>query len=298
MFDPYEEWKKEVIIWENVTTLEKKTQGCALVLSLSGNARKAARNIPIEDLKKDNGVELVLKELDKYYAKDQGRKQMKAFDNFINFRRTKGMTIQDFLLQFECNANQCETHAMKIPDNILAHSLLACANLPQDKKDLISSTLTSFTFNNVREQMLKIFPTGETGFAPCVSTDKATSDDLSNDSSFKPIETFDESSIKQEPVYHNTSEEAYYSGSSETFFKKSGRGRGNRYRGKPRFESRDTRHFKRPAKLNPLDRWGKPTKCECCKSICHWVKDCPDADDGDWHDRNDESTHSRNRSDL
>ena len=37
MFDPYEEWKKEVFIWENVTTLEKKTQGCALVLSLSGN---------------------------------------------------------------------------------------------------------------------------------------------------------------------------------------------------------------------------------------------------------------------
>ena len=297
MFDPYEEWKKEVSIWQAVTSLDAKTQGCALVLSLSGNARKAARNIPLADLKNENGVQLVLRELDKYYSKDQGRKQMKAFDNFINFRRTKGMSIQDFLLQFECNANQCETHQMKIPDNILAHSLLACSNLPQDKKDLISSTLTDFSFSNVREQMLKIFPTGESGFAPSIDTVKK-SDTFASDNSFSSLETYDDlPGIKQEPVYHNASEDALYSGSSSSKTYYRGNGRGNRNRGKSRYDSRDTRHSRRPNKVNPTDKYGNITKCDCCKSICHWIKDCPDADKGHWRDQS-ETAPSRHRSDL
>ena len=136
-------------------------------LSLSRNARKAARSVPIEDLKKDNGIDLMIVELDKYYSCDEGRRQMKAFDEFINFRRSEGMSVRDFLLQFELKHNACKTMKMDIPDNILAHSMLACANLPPDKKDIVSSCLTSFTSTNVREQIIKIFPNGVNNWNFC-----------------------------------------------------------------------------------------------------------------------------------
>ncbi len=37
---PYENWKKEINIWQLFTTLEKKKQGLAIFLSLEGKARE------------------------------------------------------------------------------------------------------------------------------------------------------------------------------------------------------------------------------------------------------------------
>jgi len=46
--------------------LDKKKQGPALFLSLTGDARKAALKIKLEDMKKENGVDLILAELDRF----------------------------------------------------------------------------------------------------------------------------------------------------------------------------------------------------------------------------------------
>ena len=75
MSDPYASWKNEVNAWSILIEdkIEKKKQGIALFLSLEGDARKAAANVSITDMQKDDGLSLVLKELDKFYLKDKDR---------------------------------------------------------------------------------------------------------------------------------------------------------------------------------------------------------------------------------
>ena len=47
---PYSDWKHEIQIWEKFTGYEKKKRGPALFLSLTGSARDAAREIPLEEI--------------------------------------------------------------------------------------------------------------------------------------------------------------------------------------------------------------------------------------------------------
>ena len=54
---PYSDWKYEMQVWEKFTSYEKKKRGPLLLLSLTGSARAAAREIPIEDIDKDDGMD-------------------------------------------------------------------------------------------------------------------------------------------------------------------------------------------------------------------------------------------------
>ena len=271
MFDPYDEWKVELEIWREFTSLEKSKQGPALVLSLSGNARKAARSVPIADLKKDNGIDLILVELDKYYSRDEGRRQMKAFDEFINFRRSEGMSVRDFLLQFELKHNACKTMKMDIPDNILAHSMLACANLPPEKKDIVSSCLTTFTSANVREQIIKIFPNMEHSLEHQASSSTEASG-YNKMSELMAIKTEDVNHTESHDVYYANNNNSQNGNSSNHRFKSHGRGNVS-----VKSQSWSRTSYNDMEKLNPLDDNGEPTKCNYCYSICHWRNKCPDA---------------------
>ena len=69
MSEPYAEWKEEVYIWSEfvVDKTPMTKQGLALFLSLEGDARKAAAKVKLVDMKKADGLQTVLKELDKFF---------------------------------------------------------------------------------------------------------------------------------------------------------------------------------------------------------------------------------------
>ena len=52
----YEQWLKEIKIWQMFTDLPKAMQGAALFLTLSGKARDIARDIDVDNLASDDGI--------------------------------------------------------------------------------------------------------------------------------------------------------------------------------------------------------------------------------------------------
>ena len=63
----YETWKKDVLIWSELTDLPKNKQALALHLSLEGKARAASSQITLADLKKEDGLQDVIKKLDELF---------------------------------------------------------------------------------------------------------------------------------------------------------------------------------------------------------------------------------------
>ena len=63
----YSQWKKEIVLWQYLTELDKCQQGMAVALSLEGEARKVAVTLGKEKLMADNGIESIIKELDKLF---------------------------------------------------------------------------------------------------------------------------------------------------------------------------------------------------------------------------------------
>ena len=63
----YENWKKEIKIWQVFTDLPKKKRGPAIYVTLSGKAREAVLEFDIKELNNDSGADSVLKRLDKLF---------------------------------------------------------------------------------------------------------------------------------------------------------------------------------------------------------------------------------------
>ena len=59
----YENWKKDIQIWCDLSELAKPKQALAIHLSLFGRAREASSEIPADKLKQENGVEVLLRTL-------------------------------------------------------------------------------------------------------------------------------------------------------------------------------------------------------------------------------------------
>ena len=67
----YEDWLKEIEIWQAFTDVVQEKQGPAIFLTLEGKAREAVLNLDIKDIKGSNGVENIIKALDKLFKKDK-----------------------------------------------------------------------------------------------------------------------------------------------------------------------------------------------------------------------------------
>ena len=61
--DNYESWKNDLLIWCDISELDKTKQAQTVHLSmpLESRARAATSEVPRSDLKKENGVEIILK---------------------------------------------------------------------------------------------------------------------------------------------------------------------------------------------------------------------------------------------
>ena len=66
----FENWERDIKIWQCVTNLEKKRQAPAIYLSLEGQARQCCADIKVETPDSDSGVDELIKKLKTLYDKD------------------------------------------------------------------------------------------------------------------------------------------------------------------------------------------------------------------------------------
>ena len=58
--DDYEEWAREIEIWQIMTDLDVTKQGASIYFSLRGKARKCCKTINVEELQGEDGVKKLL----------------------------------------------------------------------------------------------------------------------------------------------------------------------------------------------------------------------------------------------
>ena len=64
------DYKKEIKIWQALTTLNTEQQGPCLYLSLKGKAREAALEVDLEAIERKDGIQLILERLDALFLED------------------------------------------------------------------------------------------------------------------------------------------------------------------------------------------------------------------------------------
>ena len=95
-----------------------------------------------DDLKKDNGFDLILAELDKVFEADNVTRAYCAFKDFVTYRRNSGESFSTYILEFEKKHQETEKY-MNLPTGVLAFFHLQAANLMPDHEKLFRYTYIS-----------------------------------------------------------------------------------------------------------------------------------------------------------
>ena len=153
----YDDWVKLVGLWKEYTSLEKSKQALAIVLSLEDKAQEAALEISRDDLKKDDGVDLVIKRLDKIFKKDELSQKFSFLESFESYRRPESTSIRDFVSEFEKKHFKIKSYNIEISDDLLGFRLLKAANLSTRDEQLVKATITDIKYEEVKGKLTKIF---------------------------------------------------------------------------------------------------------------------------------------------
>ena len=158
----YESFTKLLKIWQIATDLPKEKQGAALLLSLEGEAQSAALRVTEEELKSATGIDKVVAELNKLYTKDKTSEKIKALEDLENYKKTKNISMQQYILEFKTKLDKTKLLGIVWPDDIIAFRLLKNANLPEQDHRLAKATVGSLEYEKVKEKLSTIFGEMET----------------------------------------------------------------------------------------------------------------------------------------
>lgn len=258
----YNDWKKEVEIWSDFTDLKAEQQGGALFLTLTGKARQVVLDgVSRADMKLATGLVSVLTSLDSLYLKDESQCAFSAFEDFTNYRRSHELPIETYLVEFNLKYSKVKSYNMTLPDGVVAFYLLTCANLSEEKADLCRAT-AELTYVSMRKQIEKVTtPTG-TAKTNANTTTIIQPQFYANYEDYQNYEDFYEYNGDEgveDALYANEGPNQY----QDNFFSRPGFNWSQNRPGRP--------------KTNPPDETGNPSRCTFCRSIYHWVGECPDA---------------------
>ena len=146
----YERYKQKLLAWKGVTDLSSRKQAISVALSLPEENETQIRDkvfdqFPLEELKKENGLSLLVTFFDKHLAKDDLSDSLEKFTDFENYERSEGQTISDFIANFDTKYRRIEKKSMQLPSEILAFKLLQKARINHKEKLLV---LTGMNYGN------------------------------------------------------------------------------------------------------------------------------------------------------
>ena len=102
-----------------------------LLDSLEGTAKaeKELADIKAEEINNNNDVKIITDELDQIFLEESADESYRVYSNFINYKKSKEITISEYVLDFEHLYKNLIEYRMKLPDPVLTFKLLDGANI-------------------------------------------------------------------------------------------------------------------------------------------------------------------------
>lgn len=238
----FDAWVHDLELWEVVTELPKKKQGPVVYLSLNSKVRQACSALTKEELNEEDGLNKLVNKLKELYGITEDQAMFNAYEKFETFHRSKTMSIGDYVNEFEQLNQKLKSFKIELPTAVLAYQLLKNADLLKATRELTRATVPSLTYDSMKKQIKAIYD-------QCAQSESSTD---SNDIG-----------VEQEVLYGQKFDRRRFNN-----WNTRGRGRGGKY-----FSAKRSQY-------NPNGPDGHPLQCHHCKSIMHFMNDCPDKNKG------------------
>ena len=282
---------------------------------MNGKAKTAAEELTAREIGSNKGLSLILKKLDALFETDKNQRIFSELEAFEKFKRPSSMTMSSYILEFERLHTRVQHYECKYPEGVLAYKILQAANLSAEHEKLIKATINTgeWSYKSMKSQIKKIFSDITPVSNTPESSNKAIkveptfyannsnecrdyigeADGVYSDDEYNQRCAMDERNHGpdvENDIYYGRYQGNYRGNrpmhQGGRAFQQQQRNFNNNY--VPRNQHQQGRKFvdiniKRlsdsynssPNVPNPKDDRGNFTTCRKCRSIFHWMKDCP-----------------------
>ena len=154
--DKYSTWRKEMLIWELATSLDKTKRALMVFLSLEGIAREAVLELDTAVFNSEDGMKKSYEKLDTLFLEDVNQSAFRAYETFENYQRPPGMLLEDFLIEFGRLVAKLKDFNVLLPEPVLAFRALKSDNITKDNEKLVKATVSELTLSSMLKQLRKI----------------------------------------------------------------------------------------------------------------------------------------------
>ena len=211
--------------------------------------------------------------LDLVFKEEENDELYMHYTRLNNLRRVdNGLSMVDFIVEFEQLYDKVSEGIENIPDPLIAFILLDGAQLSDAEKKMAFTFCKDITFVNMKSALKRLFSNS----VGCGNRDGAMCSSNTNvfSNSFRLHEY-----IKQE---------AFYSANRSKWDKKDKPFSQSSSSSNSHYKQRHNKVKPVPGK-NPIGKDGERTWCKTCRSVNHWASECPDKEL--LFNRNDRSVH-------
>ena len=246
----YEVYRNQVLLWREVTEVDKEKQGIFIYLSLPDDAESKIKErvldeLTIEDLKKSDGLDKLIEIFDKHLKKDDIEDEWSKYNIFDDFSRSDELGIDDYVSEFDSLYNKLKNCKIVIPPQILAFRLLKKANISKDEALLVMSGLDYADKPKMYDQAKKSLKKFKGDGAAGVSGRSCESDVLvARGTRYVP------------PMFRNSSRQSTPQSQYTP-------------------QSQSARWSKPSVMRNRAGLDGRTMRCRGCDSVAHLIRDCP-----------------------
>ena len=271
---PYLMWKKDVQIWQLLTSLSKEKQGLELYMSLELKYKQFV-NLTISELSEQTGVDKILEKLDELLLQDKDTLAYEAYERFDKFHKGESMSMVEYINRFDQLYNKAAEYDLTMGTGVLAYLLLKGASLSNNDIKMVRLSLPKLDYSSMKKQLLSV--------SNNIGTVSENYNSLSGPSLIPPEKKIKLEDFSDEAHWndsYNRGRGGYrggYRGNSSRArgnnFSSRGRGRGRGIGGLGRGSSSNNRP-------NPVDpATGNPMKCFRCGGNDHFVRYCTQSAD-------------------
>lgn len=165
----YRRYKNDVELWINLTALPESKQGPALIGRLSGEPKSSAMTVPIRQICSEEGVSLVLAQLDKSYSVNDAHQLNHDLGEFLDYVWQRRFSIDQFVAGFHTRLDRLAT--LKMDDALKGHLMIRQANLQlQDQSLVVGAASGSYSIKDISGAMRSIFQKHSPADANLVTT--------------------------------------------------------------------------------------------------------------------------------
>lgn len=244
-------------------------------MALRGSAENIVSLIPNDLIRSENGCKLILEKLDALFLPDKFEKCFWPYRALKLIQRAPNVKIRDFIIQFEQTYLEFESVNSSLPDTIVGYDLLTACMLTKSQIMMVKAALgNDDSYKNMKATLKRMFAEDDR---------KESESPLKNDSDIIEDKTF---YLEEKSKDEATGSDTLYAAGRRPY-----RGRGGTFRNNRggRSNRRNFRPYDRH-RINPVGRDGKPSTCVVCRSIYHYVRECPNASEKNY-DKDRDNSH-------